>query len=139
MADISITAANVVPGPDAVTVIGTSGATITAGQVVYYDTTTSTWKLADANGATALIREGSGIALCAASSGQKIVVQTGGSLTLGGPLTAGSPYYVSATPGGVAPAADLTTGWEVTLLGLASSTTVLKMAATGPLRSGVTL
>jgi hypothetical protein len=49
MADISITAASVAASSAASKVTGVAGATITAGQVVYLDTTTNTYKLADAN------------------------------------------------------------------------------------------
>jgi hypothetical protein len=51
-ADLTVTAGNVVASKDAKLRSGTAGATVTAGQTVYYDTTANTYKLADANGAT---------------------------------------------------------------------------------------
>ena len=47
MANVSITAANVVPGADATTTYGTAGATITAEQTVYQKASDSEWYLAD--------------------------------------------------------------------------------------------
>lgn len=125
--DISITAANVLPGAGAVTEDGVSGATITAGQVVYRDSDGS-YKLADCNGASATIRTPRGIALNGASSGQPLRVQTAGDITIGGTLTAGTAYYLSGTPGGIRPVADNTTGDYPSVLGISSSTTVLRLS-----------
>jgi hypothetical protein len=126
MADLTITAANVVAGSGARVEHGTAGATITAGQVVYLDsTTTGKWQLADNNSATAAVRSPRGIALNGASLNQPIAVQTDGPLTIGATLTAGVAYYLSDTPGGICPVADLTSGEYPTLLGLATSTSVL--------------
>lgn len=126
MADISITATDVVPGSNANTETGTAGVTITAGQTVYLDSTTNTIKLADANAssATAACK---GIALHGATAGQPVTYQKGGSITLGTVLTAGKIYVNAATAGGIAPSADLTTGWRTTILGVALTTSVLGM------------
>jgi hypothetical protein len=136
MADLSITVANVAAGSGAVVVEGTAGATITAGQVVYLDSSTNTFKLADCNSATAAVRSPYGIALHGSLSGQPLAVQRSGSLTLGATMTAGVVYYLSGTPGGVRPVADNTTGDYPVALGIATSTTVLKM---GILEAGVAL
>lgn len=125
MANLTITAANVLAGSNATTRQGTAGATITAGQVVYFDDTTSTYKLADCNSATAAVRSPAGIALNGASSGQPLMVLTGGDITIGATLTAGVAYYLSGTAGGICPVADLTTGDYPTVLGIAKSTSVL--------------
>ncbi|MDX0007827.1 hypothetical protein GOB40_13900 [Sinorhizobium meliloti] len=131
MADLVITAANVVAGAGAKTTSGTAGAAITAGQVVYLDsTTTGKWQLSDSDAATAAARgQGAnvGIALNGAANGQPLEVLTEGPITLGAVLTAGTAYYLSPTPGGIAPLADLLTGDYVTLLGLATSTSVLNL------------
>jgi hypothetical protein len=124
MADISITAANVVPGSDAVRESGTAGATITAGQLVYLDTSDMKYKLADANGAAAL-RVPNGIALNGASNGQPLSVQKGGDITIGGTMTAGIPYFLSDTPGGLCPLPDIGTGEYSCIVGIAKSTSVL--------------
>jgi hypothetical protein len=138
MADISITVANVVQGTGAKVVEGVAGAGITAGQVLYLDSATNTYKLADCNSATAAARSPAGIALHGALTGQPVAVQLGtsGSITIGGTLTAGVVYYLSGTPGGIRPVADNTTGDYPVALGIATSTTVLKL---GFLEAGVAL
>ncbi len=128
MADISITAANVLAGTNSTRKHGTAGATITAGKAVYLDDSSNTWKLADSNDATAAVRTAQGIALNGASSGQPITVLTGGDITIGGTLTAGVAYYLSDTPGGICPVADVGSGEYSCLLGMATSTSVLSVA-----------
>lgn len=122
-ADLSVTAANVVPGARAKTVVGTAGATITAGQLLYFDSTAQTYKLADAN-ASATTAAVVGIAASGASSGQPIVVITeDDDLTVGATLSMTAPVYcVSATAGGIAPVADVTTGWYPSVVFIAKST-----------------
>jgi hypothetical protein len=126
MADISITAANVVAGSDAVRESGTAGATVTAGQLVYLDTSDMKYKLADSNGAAAL-RVPNGVALNGASNGQPLSVQKGGDITIGGTLTAGIPYFLSDTPGGLCPLPDIGTGEYSCIVGIAKSTSVLSV------------
>jgi hypothetical protein len=125
MADLTITAANVIAGASATTRVGTAGAAITAGQAVYRDAADGKFKLADANSGTAAARSPKGIALHAAAAGQPLVIVTSGPVTIGAALTAGVAYYQSSTPGGICPVADLVTGAYPTVLGMASSTTVL--------------
>lgn len=132
MADVSLTAANVLPGSNATVANGTAGVAITAGQVVALDTSTGTIKLADVNSASAWQRLPIGIALCNAAAGQPIVYQTGGDITIGGTLVAGASYFASGTPGGVRPQADNTTGDYPALLGLATSTSVLRIGINAP-------
>ena len=100
MPDLTITAANVVPGADAVRESGTAGEAITAGRLVCFDPTTLTYRLADSNGVAAL-RVPNGIALNTASTGQPLGVQTAGDITLGAVLTAGVAFSLSDTPGGI--------------------------------------
>jgi hypothetical protein len=134
MADISITAANVIAGSNASTASGTAGVAITAGQVVALDnsTTPATVKLADVNSASAWQRTPVGIALNGAAAGQPVVYQTGGDITIGGTLVAGAAYFASGTAGGVRPQADNTTGDYPALLGLATSTSVLRIGLLAP-------
>lgn len=128
MSDLSITAANVAAGTAAVTVDGTAGATITAGQCVYLDSTTSTYKLCDADSATAAVRAPAGVSLNGASSGQPIKIQTGGNINPGATVVVGQIYVPSATAGGIAPVTDLTTGWYTSILGVATTTSNIKLA-----------
>lgn len=93
--------------------------------MVYKDTTASdVIKLADAN-SSSLTATVIGIALTGASTGQPVVYQTSGRLTIGGTITSGGVYVASATAGGVAPVADLASGWRTSTIGIGVSTTVL--------------
>lgn len=133
MADLSITAANVVAGANAIIERGTSGETVAAGKVVFLDfSTTGKWLLADADAVTAAARgQGKlGIALNGASLNQPLAVATDGEVTLGAVLTAGVDYYLSDDAGGICPQGDLASGDYVTLVGVALSTTVLKLRVT---------
>jgi hypothetical protein len=127
MADLSITAGNVVRGAGSQFETGTSGATITAGQVVYRDATDGKYKLADCDSATAAVRSPRGIALNGASNNQPLSILLGGNVTIGATLTAGTTYYLSPTPGGIAPLADLSTGDYPVVVGLATSAAILKV------------
>ena len=136
MSDISVTPASVLAGTNAEITRGIAGATITAGQAVYLDaTTTGEWLLADSDSATVIARGSAkfGVALNGASDGQPLAIQTGGDITIGATIVAGVAYYLSDAPGGICPFADLATGDYVTLVGIAKSTTVL---AIDPLYSG---
>lgn len=134
MADLTITAASVVKGSNAVVDNGTAGASITAGQAVYKDAATGTYKLADADSGTAAARQAVGVALHAAASGQPLQVQTKGQITIGATVAVGTAYCASATAGGVCPNADLTTGAYPTFLGFAISATVIDL---NPVYAGV--
>lgn len=136
-ADLTVTAASVVAGSDAVTKAGTAGEALTAGQPVYLSATTNKWLKADCNSATAAARVASGIALNGGAANQPVVVQTGGTITIGATLTAGVAYYLSGTAGGIRPVADNTTGDYPQVIGIATSTTVLKLNFT--LAAGVAL
>lgn len=127
MTDLSITAASIAPAANAQIEYGASGEAIGAGKSVYFDSSLQQWLLADANHATAAKRRPTGISLNAsAAAGQKVAVQKGGDLNLGATLVAGARYYCSATAGGICPEADLATGMEVSLIGIATSTSNLK-------------
>lgn len=127
MADLTITAASVVPGSDASIQSGYASEAITAGKAVYKASATGKWGLADSNSATAEVRQATGIALNGASANQPISVQTAGAITIGATLTAGVEYYLSDTAGGICPVADVGSGEYVCLIGLATSTTVLSL------------
>jgi hypothetical protein len=125
MADLTITAANVVAGADALKEHGIAGETLTAGQAVYKASATKKWMKADSNSATAEVRQATGIALTGSALNQPIVVLKSGDVTIGATLTAGAAYYLSDSPGGICPLADVGSGEYVCLIGLAKSTTVL--------------
>ncbi|MGI9159855.1 MAG: hypothetical protein ACR2K1_08900 [Saprospiraceae bacterium] len=131
MTALVITPASVVKSTGAVIANGTAGATITAGQSVYLDASDSKYKLADADSATTAVRAAVGLALNGAADGQPLAVQTGGDITLGSILTAGTIYVLGDVAGGIMPAADLGSGDRVMLIGVAKSATVLGMVMKG--------
>lgn len=140
MADLVITPANVIKGsvtayPN-LTATGIAGETITAGQAVYINASDSNkiYK-ADAN-ASSSSAAAVGIALHAALAGQPVQYMTSGALTFGAILTVGQYYVVSATAGGIAPTADLASGWYSTLLMWGYSTSV---AIVNPIPTGVAI
>lgn len=124
MADITVTAANVTPGSGAGLRYGTAGATITAGQTVYLDTTDNKYKLARANAASTA--QVAGIALHGASNNQPLTIHTGGAINIGGTVAVGAIYVLSAAAaGGIAPAADLTTTNRVSVIGVGTTTGII--------------
>ncbi|UCI23684.1 hypothetical protein [Mesorhizobium sp. B2-8-5] len=127
MADLVITAASVVAGANAATETGAAGEAITAGQAVYRSSTTKKLMKADSNGASAEIRTPIGIALNGGALDQPIKFQKSGDITIGAALTPGVAYYLSDTPGGICPVADVGTGEYVCLIGLATSASVLAL------------
>jgi hypothetical protein len=126
MADLAIVATDVFKSASAGQETGTAGAAIAAGQALYKDPTTGNMLLAqsdvDDNQANC-----TGIALHAAAVGQPISYCNSGQLTVSAVLSTGQLYVLSGTPGGIAPVADLATGWRTVILGYAISTTVLKL------------
>lgn len=132
MADLTLTAANVVAADNAVKETGLAGETIVAGKAVYKSPTTKKWMLADSNSATAAAKTAGGIALNGASLNQPITVAKSGDITIGGTMTAGATYFLSDTPGGICPDADVGSGENVCQLGVAKSTTVLSVKIFAP-------
>jgi hypothetical protein len=131
-ADLTITASSFLASPAAKQQIGPAGAAVTIGQPVYFDATSATWKLADAN-ASAATATVLGIAGSAAAIGQQFIIITEDpALTLGATLSMTAPIYcLSGNAGGIAPVADLTTGWYPSVILIATSTTrcIFKPAA----------
>lgn len=124
MADLTITATSVVQGSNAQVVHGSAAVAITAGQAVY-ESASGEYSLADNDSGTAAVREVAGIALNGAAAGQPLSVQKSGDITIGATLTKGGVYCLSSTAGGICPVADLASGDDVILIGIAKSTTVL--------------
>ena len=117
-ADIPITPSHIVPGPNAQYRYGIAGVNITAGQLIYLDTTANTWKLGDCN-ATAITADVDGMAANTAAAGQPLTIVTADDhLTIisGQVVANGGIYILSATPGGICPASDYTTGWRMVVV-----------------------
>lgn len=127
MSDLSITAANVIAGADAVIEHGTAAVAVNAGQQTYLDGSTGKLGLADNNSGTPAVRKPRGTALHSAAANQPLAIQRDGSITIGASLTAGVVYYLSDTPGGICPVADLATGEYPSIVGIATSTSVLDL------------
>ncbi len=137
MADLTITAASVVPGANARFRSGPAGAAITAGEVVYPDASGDI-QLADNNASAITAGSGGviGLAVCDAAASQRVTYVTlDDDLTIGATVAVGTSYYLSATAGKIAPEADLVTGNYATLLGVGKSTTKISYA---PIITGAT-
>jgi hypothetical protein len=132
MADLVITAANVLEGTQARKQTKAAGASITQGMSVYVDGSDQlqpAQKGVDAATAAAV-----GIALGAGEAGQPVTYQSGGEMDVGATLTVGETYVVGAAGGGIAPIGDVIATEFATILGVATAAGVLKM---GVLQSGV--
>lgn len=137
-ADLTITAANVVPSNNAVVRYATAGATIAAGQLIYLDAADldvnnfGKAKLSDANGAVAL-RVVEGMAVNSASAGQRVsyVSHDPALVIAASGLTTNMVLISSATAGGVAPVADLTTGWYLHAVAVVKNATTIYFRAPG--------
>ncbi len=122
MADIVVTAANVLTAAGATIKRHTAGAAITAGEVVYKDTAASNVvKLADADlsDAAAVVE---GIAINDCASGQEVDVCTAGNINPGGTVVLGEVYMASGNAGGIAPVGDFGTGDRASIIGVGTST-----------------
>ena len=137
MADLTVTASQVKAGAGAVEGTGVAGTTVTAGQPVYEDATDGRIKLADSNLSLAAAKA-RGVALHGALANQPIRYQKGGKVILGAGAAPvkGTIYVVSATAGGIAPAADLVSGWHATILGVGDGDGGLDLVPGGPFASG---
>ncbi len=127
MADLVLTAASVLKGAGATISDGTAGGTVTAGQPVYQDAADGDqWKAADANASvsTAAVV---GIALHASLDNQPLQILTSGPITIGATVAVGTTYVLSNTAGGICPNLDATSGWYKTILGVATSATVIQI------------
>jgi hypothetical protein len=134
MADLVITASQVVPGAGAQFTHLPAAAAITVGQAVYKNSSGQA-ALADCD-ASATAAAAIGISISqSAGAGQYVTVQTGGDLVLGAgaaPVN-GTIYLVSDTAGAIKPVADLDSGDFVTILcvGKGSNTVAVRPWVTG--------
>ena len=135
MADLVVTASSVTAGTGAEIITVTLGATFTAGQVAYLDTSDSNKaKLADANDGAAKA-EVEGIMLTGGASGQPGRLLRGGNYNPGATATVGQTYIASTNAGGIAPISDLQSGSYVSILGVATSASNLRVSR---INSGIT-
>jgi hypothetical protein len=126
MADLSITAANVVPATDATIENGTSGGTITAGMPVYIDDADDgKIKPTDADALASAVAIG--LAVNGASAGQPVDYVTAGDVTIGATVVLGIPYYVTPNAGGLGVWAEVLPADYATIVCMAVSTTVVNV------------
>lgn len=118
MADLSITATQVLGVGSYTSQVHDAGAAITAGQALYLDSSND-WQLADAN-VSATEAAAIGIALNGGGVGQPVKAITAGCVNLGAgaAAAAGEVYVVSATAGSIAADGDIGTGLYKTILGV---------------------
>ena len=135
MANLSITAANVIPSEGAVISSGTVGGTavtVVAGNLLYKHTDGT---LLLATNATAVGAAVVGMALGGAGTGQVVrYVSEDPDLTLGATATVGDPIYLTTAGGCSILTADLDIGEFVTFLGIttvANSKVNFKIVASG--------
>lgn len=123
MADLTITAANVVWVSGSSPVLAVIGETVTAGQSVYVKASDSRLWKAQADG-TSAEATAVGIMLNGGTAGQMgIYAPTGASINIGATTAKTTTYLVSAAAGGVCPQADIsTTGHYHSRIGYATAT-----------------
>jgi hypothetical protein len=129
MAAITITAANVawVSGPTLSDQI--AGEAFTAGMAVY-QADNGTWLKAQGDGTEAEAGDNNvGVALFTADAAgaRGSIASTGAVVAYGAVLTKGLVYIVGDTAGSIYPSADAGSGDQMTILGLAISTSQLKL------------
>lgn len=119
MADLAITASNVIPGAGAVFEHGIANAAASAGDLAYYDPVAQQYGPHDANAAGVIHALRGMFVTSPLAAGSRCSVQVGGRVAVGAVLTTGMPFIGSANPGKVAPVADLASGWFCNLIGIA--------------------
>lgn len=127
MADLTITAGNVQRVSGNIQ-RRTAGATISAGDSVYIDSNNQL-QLCEKD-QTATEASCQGIALNNAAAGQPCSYQVSGDINLGAVLATGEVYVVGAVGGAIAPVGDVAAGNFATILGVAISSSVLRIGIT---------
>lgn len=133
MADLAVTAANVLQSSSATLTQGIAGASITVGQTAYVD---ASGRYQPANALTSvLVAKAVGICVSGSSAaGQPVVICTRDPVfTPGFTSTIGTPIYQSGATAGnmTATAADIaTTGYFNTVMGIMVTTTTMNLNPT---------
>ena len=133
MADLVVTATNVVKYTGARTANGIAGETIAAGQALYL---ASTGLLMKADDTTATKAACVGVALNGGAINQPIQYLTGGGLNPGAAVTVGATYGVTDTAGGVGLISERASADFITILGVATTTSRIEVAIN---RAGVAI
>lgn len=119
MADLSVTAASVVPGTGASIINGILGETVTAGQALYLKASDGRLWKSQADGTLA---EATcvGVAINGGAAGQSVGYVANGPMTIGATTSKATTYVVSAAAGGIAPQADLVSTNYISVVGWAT-------------------
>lgn len=120
MADLSITAGNVIGYGDQLQ--GTLGGTVTAGQAVRK----SSGAFVVATDASLAGSAVEGVALSGGATGQPFTYQKGGLINPGATVAVGKVYVLS-TDGGIAPVDDIAGSEYVTVIGVGTTTSRIKL------------
>ena len=115
MADVTVTANEVLPDSGSRLETHTLGGTVTAGQTVYKNTS---GLIVAADAGAAATSTVLGIAMTGGVTSQSIVVCVGGTLDPGFTCGVGTPYFQSNTAGGICPAADLANPMRTSVIGV---------------------
>lgn len=137
MADIAVTAASVAVSSQAVIRKEYNfGATITAGQTVYLNSSNQWVLLSDSVSTGSGLNDLRGIAINGGSLGQpaSVCIFDPG-FTVGATVVNGTPYYASPTAGGITATTPTTAGYP-TFLGLGTGTTKIVF---NPVSTGVVI
>ncbi|HEX3817540.1 MAG TPA: hypothetical protein VHW03_04560 [Chthoniobacterales bacterium] len=133
MSDIALTAANFIPSVNASIVDGlVAGSALTRGNLFQYDSASGTYKALDVTNTSKDTLYG--ICLEDVAIGQRFSgVIKDSALALGGTIASGDTVWASAT-GVTKTIGDLTTGWRIISLGIATGSGILNF---NPTRGGV--
>ena len=139
MADITVTATQVVPTTDRTQIFsGKCGEAVTIGMPVYKKAADG--KLYKAINTSSAAAAAVGIAISSSvAAEQDVSYQRGGTITLGAgaTITAGAIYVVTDTAGGISLEADRNTGDYMTILGVGNASNGLVMPTKGPFAAGL--
>jgi hypothetical protein len=130
MADVTVTAAGVIPASNATKVTALCGAAIDAGLCVYLDSTDNRIKLANnlTSAATATLV---GVTLNKSLVAEApIEYASGGDIDPGFTVVVGQLYCLSDTNGGIMPFADLANAQRLVILGYGTSAANLRLLIT---------
>ena len=122
MADLTVSASDVVSARPLGDQQAITGEAIDAGESVYIATDGKAY-LADCSDTDK--DDVVGIAISSAAAGQSVAIQSSHDLTVGGTVSVGTLYVQSSTPGKLCPEADLVTDDAKTVVGIGKTATSL--------------
>ncbi|HWH79617.1 MAG TPA: hypothetical protein VNT76_19695 [Candidatus Binatus sp.] len=133
MAELTITSSACLATGSFQKTLGQAGETITAGMVVYKKSSDGKMYKAQNDGTLEESCSGvdNGVSLTdSVLAGQYFVYLTGGTITIGATVVAGTAYYLGATAGSISLFSDIGTGGTkyVTIIGFATTTAIINVA-----------